>query len=54
MGVTCAIYGSYMCYLWLFHVLSVALTCAIYGRYMCYLWQLHVLSVADTGSDSEG
>lgn len=40
MGVTCAIYGSYMGYLWLLHVLSVALTWAICGTYMCYLWQM--------------
>ena len=39
-----------MSYLWLLHVLSMAVTCAIYGSYMCYLWHLHVLSVAVTGA----
>ena len=37
-----------MSYLWLLHVLSMAVTCAIYGSYMCYLWHLHVLSMALT------
>ncbi len=37
-----------MSYLWLLHVLSMALTCAIYGSYMSYLWLLHVLSMAVT------
>ena len=37
-----------MSYLWLLHVLSVALTCAIYGSYMSYLWLFHVLSMAVT------
>ena len=26
VALTCAIYGSYMCYLWHLHVLSVAVT----------------------------
>ena len=40
MGVTCAIYGSYIGYLWHLHWLSVALALAICGTYMCYLWQM--------------
>ena len=32
--------GGYMCYLWLLHVLSMALTWAIFGTYMGYLWQM--------------
>ena len=40
-----------MSYLWLLHVLSMAVTCAIYGSYMCYLWHLHVLSMAVTGGN---